>query len=226
MLLGVVAEPFITYIGRGWKNLRATLNTPPPAFFRKCGFSPSTLVFGAQAAGTSSAPQTVGLTNSGNAVLNIQTVAVGGSRDFVIGSGTTCTNGSSVAINGSCVIQVIFTSATSGQKSATLTITDNAPGSPQQISLAGTSSSAALSFSPTSVSFPAQFVGTSGLPQTLVVTNTGNVTLTITAVTSSAADFGVLSNCTNPVAPGSNCTRGVFFSPTAGGPDRDAEDHG
>jgi hypothetical protein len=98
-----------------------------------------------------------------------------------------------------------------------VTITDNAGGSPQQISMAGTSSSAALSLSPTSVSFPAQFVGTSGLPQTLVVTNTGNVTLTITAVTASAADFGVLSNCTNPVAPGLNCTIGVFFSPTAGG---------
>jgi hypothetical protein len=185
----------------------------PPAV----SLSPSTLVFGGQGAGTSSAPQTVNLTNSGNSALNIQTVAVGGSSDFVVGSGTTCTNGSSVAINGSCIIQVIFTPATSGQKSATLTIADNAPGSPQQISLAGTSSSAALSFSPTSVSFPAQFVGTSGLPQTLTVTNTGSVTLTITAVTASAADFGVLSNCTNPVAPGSNCTIGVFFSPTAGG---------
>jgi hypothetical protein len=185
----------------------------PPAV----SLSPSTLVFEAQAAGTSSAPQTVYLTNPGNSALNIQTVAVGGSSDFVIGSGTTCTNGSSVAINGSCIIQVIFTPATAGQKSAAVTITDNAGNSPQQISLTGTSSSAALSLSPTSVSFPAQFVGTSGLPQTLTVTNTGNVTLTITAVTASAADFGVLSNCTNPVAPGSNCTIGVFFSPTAGG---------
>ena len=84
----------------------------PPAV----SLSPSTLVFGAQAAGTSSAPQTVNLTNSGNSALNIQTVAVGGSSDFVVGSGTTCTNGSSVAINGSCIIAVIFTPATSGQK--------------------------------------------------------------------------------------------------------------
>jgi HYDIN/CFA65/VesB family protein/centrosomal CEP192-like protein/galactose oxidase-like protein len=180
----------------------------PPAV----SLSPSTLVFG-----TSGAPQTVLLTNSGSSILNLQTVAIGGSSDFVIGSGTTCTNGSSVAINGSCIIQVIFTPAKSGQISATLTITDNAPGSPQQISLTGTSSSAAVSLSPTSVSFPAQFVGTSGLPQTLTVTNTGNVTLTITAVTASAADFGVFNNCTNPVAPGSNCTVGVFFDPTAGG---------
>ena len=180
----------------------------PPAV----SLSPSTLVFG-----TSGAPQTLLLTNSGSSVLNIQTVAIGESSDFVIGSGTTCTNGSSVAINGSCIIQVIFAPATSGQKSATLTITDNAPGSPQQISLAGTSSSAALSLNPSSVSFLAQFVGTSGLPQTLTVTNTGNVTLTITAVTASAPDFGDLSNCTNPVAPGSNCTIGVFFDPTAGG---------
>jgi Abnormal spindle-like microcephaly-assoc'd, ASPM-SPD-2-Hydin len=179
--------------------------------------SPNMLVFGTEGVGTSSPPQTVGLTNSGNAVLNIQTVAISGGNDFVIGSGTTCTNGDSVAIGGSCVIQVIFAPTPPGQKSAAVTITDNAGDSPQQISLTGTGSSAALSLTPTSVSFPAQFVGTSGLPQTLTVTNTGSVTLTITAVTASAADFGVLSNCTNPVAPGSNCTIGVFFSPTAGG---------
>jgi len=179
--------------------------------------SPNMLVFGNQAVGTNSSPQMVTLTNSGTAALNIQTVAIAGGSDFVIVSGTTCTNGDSVAIGGSCVIQVAFSPTTPGQKSAAVTVTDNVGGSPQQISLAGASISAALSLSPTSVSFPSQFVGTSGLPQTLTVTNTGNFTLTITAVTASAADFGVLSNCTNPVAPGLNCTIGVFFSPTAGG---------
>jgi hypothetical protein len=179
--------------------------------------SPNMLAFSAEAVGTSSSPQMATLTNSGTAALNIQTVAIAGGGDFVIGSGTTCANGSSVAVGGSCVIQVAFSPTTPGQKSAAVTITDNAGDSPQQISLAGTSISGALSFSPTTVSFPSQFVGTSGIPQTLTVTNTGSVTLTITAVTASAADFGVLSNCTNPVAPGSNCTIGVFFSPTAGG---------
>jgi len=179
--------------------------------------SPNMLVFSAEAVGTSSPPQMVTLTNSGTTALNIQAVAIAGGSDFVIGSGTTCANGSSVATGSSCLIQVVFSPTTPGQKSAAVTITDNAGDSPQQISLAGTSISAALSLSPTSVSFPAQFVGTSGLPQTLTVTNTGSVTLTITAVTSSVADFGVLSNCTNPVAPSSNCTIGVFFSPTAGG---------
>jgi Abnormal spindle-like microcephaly-assoc'd, ASPM-SPD-2-Hydin/Galactose oxidase, central domain/Kelch motif len=179
--------------------------------------SPNMLVFSAAAVGTSSPPQMATLANSGTAALNIQTVAVSGGSDFVIASGTTCTNGDFVAVGGSCVIQVAFSPTTPGQKSAAVTITDNVGGSPQQISLAGTSISAALSLSPASVSFPSQFVGTSGLPQTLTVTNTGNVTLTITAVTASAADFGVLSNCTNPVAPGLNCTIGVFFSPTAGG---------
>ena len=179
--------------------------------------SPNMLVFSAEAVGTSSPPQMAALTNSGTAALNIQTVAISGGSDFVIASGTTCTNGDSVAVGGVCMIQVIFAPTTPGQKSASVTITDNAGDSPQQIALTGTSISAALSLSPTSVSFPAQFVGTSGLPQTLTVTNTGSVTLTITAVTASVADFGVLSNCTNPVAPGSNCTIGVFFSPTAGG---------
>ena len=179
--------------------------------------SPSTLVFGAQAAGTSSAPQTVYLTDSGNSALNIQTVAIGASSDFVIGSGTTCTNGSSVAINGSCIIQVIFTPATSGQKSATLTITDNAPGSPQQISLSGSSPAVTVSVSPTSVSFASQLVGTSGAPQTVTLANSSSLPLTITSVTASPADFATLSACGSTLAANSSCAIGVFFDPTAGG---------
>jgi hypothetical protein len=178
--------------------------------------SPSALVFGAQAAGTSSAPQTVNLTNSGNGVLNIQTVGIG-SSDFVIGSGTTCTNGSSVAVGGSCVMQVAFSPATPGQKSTALMITDNAAGSPQQISLSGSSQSPTVTISPASLSFRAQFVGTSGLPQSVTVANNGPLPITITSVTASPVDFAPLSSCGSSLAVNSSCSIGVFFDPAAGG---------
>ena len=180
------------------------------------------LVFAMQAPGTTSAPQTVTVSNTGNATLNIQTVALAGSNpgDFAIASGSTCTNGASVAINGSCVIQLSFTPTAPGSRGATVAITDNAADSPETISLSGTGPAVpALSLSPSNLTFPSQYVGTSGLPQSVTVTNTGNVatSVTITSATASPADFGVLNNCTNSIAAGSSCTIGVFFDPTAGG---------
>ena len=99
-----------------------------------------------------------------------------------------------------------------------MNISDNdVLGPMQNVSLTGTGLAPGVNLSPSSLTFPAQFVGTSGLPQTVTVTNTGSDPLTISKVTSSVADFGTLSNCTNSVPPGMNCTIGVFFEPTASG---------
>ena len=174
--------------------------------------------FATQALGTTSSPQTVTLHNTGTATLNIQTVAITGASagDFAITNGSTCTNGANVAINGSCTIQLIFTPTGPGTRSATVSITDNAADSPETISLSGTTAPS-VSITPSTVTFSSQYVGTSGLPQTVTITNTGTASVTVTAVTASITDFGVLSNCTNVVAAGANCTIGVFFDPTAGG---------
>jgi hypothetical protein len=180
--------------------------------------SSSGVAFAIQALGTTSAVQTVTLRNVGTAALSIQTVAITGanSGDFAVVSGSTCTNGANVAMNGSCTIQLTFTPTGPGARSATVGITDNAADSPQTISLSGTTAST-VAVTPSTVTFPSQYVGTSGLPQTVTLTNTGTTAVTVTAVTASVADFGVLSNCSNPVAGGSSCTVGVFFDPTAGG---------
>jgi hypothetical protein len=176
------------------------------------------VAFATQALGTTSAPQTVSLRNTGTATLSIQTVAITGANpgDFAITNGSTCTNGANVAINGSCTIQLTFTPTGPGARNATVSITDNAADSPETISLSGTTAPS-VSVAPSTVTFSSQYVGTSGLPQTVTVTNTGTASVTVTAVTASTTDFGVLSNCTNVVAAGANCTIGVFFDPTAGG---------
>jgi len=69
--------------------------------------SSTSVVFGNQALGTTSAAQTVTLTDSGTAVLNIQAVTLAGANagDFAIANGSTCTNGAAVASNKSCMIQ-------------------------------------------------------------------------------------------------------------------------
>jgi hypothetical protein len=74
-----------------------------------------------------------------------------------------------------------------------------------------------ISLSPTTVTFPSQYVGTSGLPQSVTLTNTGTIPVTITNVGASPADFGVLSACGNIVEVNASCSIGVFFDPTASG---------
>lgn len=60
--------------------------------------------------------------------------------DFAIASGTTCPMaGGSVAIGVSCTLNVSFTPTAVGMRAATLTIRDNAPGSPHIVNLVGTS---------------------------------------------------------------------------------------
>jgi hypothetical protein len=67
------------------------------------------------------------------------------------------------------------------------------------------------------LTFAGQYVGTSGLPQTITATNTGGATLTIASVTTSTKDFGVLNACGSSLAAGSSCSIGVFFDPTGSG---------
>jgi hypothetical protein len=103
--------------------------------------SPTSLTFTAQATGSSSAVQTVMLTNSGSGALSISSIMASG--DFA----ETNTCGSSLAAAANCTISVTFTPAAAGSRTGTLTITDNASGSSQSVALTGTGASVALSAS-------------------------------------------------------------------------------
>jgi phospholipase C len=94
--------------------------------------APTSLSFPNQPVGTSSASQSVTLTNTGAAGLTIGSIAASG--DF----SQTNNCGSSVAVNASCTINVVYTPTLIGPESGTLTITDNALSSPQQVGLSGT----------------------------------------------------------------------------------------
>ncbi len=94
--------------------------------------SPTSLNFGAQQVGTTSAPQNVTLTNSGSAPLNVSGISVQG--DFA--QSNTCNT--TVQAGSNCEISVTFTPTVSGTRSGMLTIADNAANSPQTVSLSGT----------------------------------------------------------------------------------------
>ena len=118
-------------------TLSETINpasTPTPV----ASLSPTSLTFASQVSGTSSAAQTTTLSNTGTAALSITGAGIhitgANAADF------TQTNpcGTSVAAKSNCVISVVFKpSATAGAEAATLNITDNAAGSPQQVQLSG-----------------------------------------------------------------------------------------
>jgi hypothetical protein len=116
-------------------NLTGTGINAPAALF-----CPVSLNFANQAQGTSSPAQTVILTNNGSAAMTIAKISMSG--DFT--EADNC--GGSLPARGSCKISVIFTPSGLNLRSGLLTVSDDANGSPQAVSLtgAGVASSAGL----------------------------------------------------------------------------------
>jgi len=98
--------------------------------------SPTSLAFGTEPISLTSSPQSVTLSNTGNATLTITSVTITGTNANDFAENTTC--GSSLAAGANCTIAVTFTPSIAGSETATLSISDNASGSPQTVSLSGT----------------------------------------------------------------------------------------
>jgi hypothetical protein len=169
------------------------------------------LNFAGQALNTTSAAKSVTLTNSGNATLTVSSVTASGNF-------AQTNNCGSLAVSGTCTINVTFTPTTTGIRTGAVAVVDNATNSPQVIRLlgVGTSTTApAIGFSKVSLNFGNQTTGTTGTAQAITVTNTGNATLTIAAVTATG-DFSA-SGCVTSLAAGATCTLSVTFKPSASG---------
>jgi hypothetical protein len=186
------------------------------------GLSPASLTFSSQVVGTSSAAQNVTLSNTGNATLTFSGsgITISGTNSGDFSQTNTC--GASVAAGSTCTISVTFKPTAVGTRSASVSITDNASGSPQSVSLTGTAVAAApvVSLSPSSISFGNQRAGTASAAQSVTLTNTGNATLTITSIAISGAnagDFSETNTCGGSVAASATCTISVTFKPTATG---------
>jgi hypothetical protein len=184
--------------------------------------SAATLTFSAQAPGTSSAAQSVTLTNTGTAALSISALSVTGTNATEFTRGGTCAVGS-VAAGGNCTVTAIFSPTTAGTKSANITISHNASPATSTIALAGTASGPTVTLSASSLSFATAVVGTAAPALTLTVSNTGMSALNFTALTTggtNAADFvksGGTCAVGTPVATAGNCTIIYTFTPAAVG---------
>jgi len=169
--------------------------------------SATSLTFTGQLVTTTSAAQTVTLTNTGNAALAITSLAAGG--DFA----QTNTCGVSVAAGATCTISVTFVPTASGTRTGTITIKDNAAGSPQVVPLTGVGT--AVSLSPTSLTFPGQSVGTT-TSQNVKVTNHGSSPLSIISP-ATTGDFTASKLCGSSINRGGFCLINVAFKPSQTG---------
>jgi hypothetical protein len=135
--------------------------------------SSASLTFVSQTDGTTSAAQTVMLTNSGTAALAITSIAASG--DFA----QTNTCGTSVAAGANCTISVTFTPTAAGMRTGTVTITDNAGNSPQMVSLSGGGEAVSISTASTGITISsAGGSGTAAIQLSSVDGFTGTGTLT------------------------------------------------
>jgi Protein of unknown function (DUF1573) len=168
--------------------------------------APAALSYGNQTVGTTSAGQTVTLTNKQSTALTISSVTTSG--DF----GQTNTCGSSVAALGTCTIAVTFTPTADGIRTGQVTISDGAAGSPQVINLTGTGGSALVTLGQTSLSFKS-FPQITTATKTVKLTNSGSATLSVSSITASG-DYAVNSNCVGSIAAGKACNLTVSFTPS------------
>ena len=176
--------------------------------------SATSVNFGNQLVGTSSAAQSVTLTNNNAASVSI---ALAGADPAEFGQTNTC---ASVAVGQTCTISVTFTPAVTGARIAQINI--SAGGSVVAvIALAGAGIQPGLSASAASLAFGIVTVGSASAPQTVTLTNSGNAQLTIGSVTitgANATSFTTETNtCGGPLAPGASCAVTVQFVPATSG---------
>jgi two-component sensor histidine kinase len=180
--------------------------------------SATSLAFGTQPVGTPGTGQTLTLSNTGSTALSITSLALTGTNASDFAQTNTC--GSSVAAGSNCTISVTFKPSASGSRTASVSITDNASGSPQTVSLSGTGTAALVSLSPTSLAFGNQPVEMTSTAQAVTLSNTGNAALSITSLAltgTNASDFEQSNACGSSLAAGANCTIAVMFRPSVAG---------
>jgi uncharacterized repeat protein (TIGR01451 family) len=138
--------------------------------------TPSSIDFGAVAVGTTSAPRTVTITNTGDTgqdlVLTADSITGPNAGDFAFVSERCVTSGV-LAAGSSCTIELSFTPSASGIRTATLSITDNAADSPQTVSLTGTGATPSADLSVSIAARLTKAKGVSAVTYTITVFNAG-----------------------------------------------------
>jgi hypothetical protein len=178
--------------------------------------TPPTLTFGSITVGTTSAAQTLTLSNTGTAALTFSSSSIYGTNPASFAETNACP--ATLAAGASCTISVTCTPAATGPLSASLGVNFPSPTAPVVSTLSCTGAAAAA---PQAVLAPASLSFTSvvnSVPpnQTATLSNPGTGPLTIASVAiggANASSFAIVSNnCGTKLAANATCTITVGFS--------------
>jgi 6-phosphogluconolactonase (cycloisomerase 2 family) len=183
---------------------------------------PSFEDFGGVVVGQSSNTRMVSLTNTGDQLLSLNSVAPSGADAGDFSAVPNCQLPALLSANATCSISVTFKPIAAGSRQASLTISDNAAAGTQSIPLSGTgvAPEPAVTLLPGSVSFPSTAQGATSAAQSVMVTSSGAASLHISSVLvggTNPADFAMTSSCNGAFLVGASCKIGVTFSPLGDG---------
>lgn len=162
------------------------------------------------------------LTNTGNAPLTIETVAIDGDPGYRLASGSTCRNGTKVKVGETCILAVAFRPTQAGKASATLTLVTDAKGGPGEVVLRGEGKGEArLAADETRLDFGEVLIGDTSEPLTVTISNSGTGPTTLTGIALAGPDLDAFDitggTCTDgaQLDPGESCEVDIIYRPNA-----------
>ena len=172
-------------------------------------FSASSLNFGLIQIGSSSAPQSVTVTNVGSHAVSFTSIASSGNYT----QSNTC--GTSLTAGTSCTITITFTPTAQGTRTGAVTLKDNCPGSASQtIALTGTGETLALGFNPASLNSGSVLVGSSStMSVTLTNDSVSSVNVSGISISPSNSTYTQTNNCPSTLGVQQTCTITIVFTP-------------
>lgn len=180
-------------------------------------FDPSSLDFGDVEVGEISAPQTATLQNTGT----------GAASDLAFSlpnafTADTSACGTALDAGESCAVEVTFTPLVGGEVTAALQV-DSTEGVSAALGLTGTGvvpppAPPDLAFTPESLDFGEEPVGTTSAPQNATLENAGDGDATGLSFTTPGSGFDAdTSDCGSTLSAGTSCSVSVTFTPGAPG---------
>ena len=174
--------------------------------------SPASFNFGTVVDGQTKSQNFV-LTNTGSAALTVTQVSVTGAGYSASGLNTPTT----IDAGKTVTFSVLFAPATAGSLAGNVSISSDAPTSPNVATLSGTGQAASvtLSSSPSSLSFGNVNAGSANT-KSVTITNSGNSSVTLSQITVAAKDVSANGiSIPMTLAPGQHASMNLIFDPSA-----------
>jgi hypothetical protein len=213
MTFPVSAKPTLTANYSGSANFLASSSAAVTQVVTQLVLSTGSLAFANQLVGTTSAVQTVTLTNVGTTPLGF----VGAVYPAPFTDSNNCP--ASLGAGRSCRVNVRFSPTTTGVFTGTLQINTTDAGVPSApVALSGTGIQPAANLTPASHAFGTLARGTTSAPFAFALSNPGTAVLTINNISIAGTNpnqFTITSTtCGGTLAVNASCTINVAFAPT------------